>query len=473
MQRIKQFLLFNKFNLLLLILWLMVVLFTMFHHELWRDEAQAWCIVRDLNFIDIFNAVRTEGHPFLWYMVLYPFAKLGFPVLSMQIVSLLLVFISIVILLFKSPFNRFEKFIICFSAGLLYYLPVVARNYSMIPIFLFLLAYLYPNRNKHPFIYIVTIILLSQTHLYMLGLCVILSGLFIFESIKNKIGTNVKPLVIISVYFLFMFLIFINTPSENYALIQGVNNIMPFNDLIILISTVFVFPIMNILVPLQKYSDFISLVLLIPFLLIITYCFFKSDKKIFFIFSFSVGFMLFVFTKVYFNGILYQKSFLIFLVIMFCCWLYKQENKQSSKLLAFSFNLLFIISMVVSPIVITQEIKYNFSGGKEIAQYLKNNFNEENIFIAIGNPYLYSPISAYLPDKKLYNTLSSNYISYYSYASENKLNKTEFPNAADFCIIHEDIQITDKDIFNFEYKSSNKNLSSNTQREVFAIYSLK
>ncbi|HIS89428.1 TPA: hypothetical protein IAA87_08400 [Candidatus Avigastranaerophilus faecigallinarum] len=473
MQKIKQFILFNKFNLLLLILWLIVVLFTMFHHEIWRDEAQAWCIVRDLNFIEIFRSARTEGHPFLWYLILYPFAKLGFPVEIMQVISLFFVFISISFLLFKSPFNKFEKSIICFSAGMLYYLPVVARNYSMIPIFLFLLAYFYPNRNKHPFLYILIIILLSQTHVYMLGVCAILSCLFIFESIKNKIVPNIKSLVILLVYFLFVFFVFIDTPSENYALVPGVNNIIPFNQLVILISTVFVFPLMNILVPLQKYSDFISLVSLIPFLFLITYCFFKSDKKIFLIFSFSVGFMLFVFTKVYFNGILYQKSFLIFLIVLFCYWLYKQENKQVSKLLAFSFNWLFIISMIISPIVISQEIKYNFSGGKEIAQYIKNNLEEEDVFIAIGNPYLFSPICAYLPNKKFYNTLSSNYISYYSYASQNKSNKREFPSNAEYSIVHEDIQIINKDIFDFKYKSSKKNLSSNTQREVFAIYSLK
>ena len=473
MQRIKQFLVFNRFNLLLLILWLIVVLFTMFHHEIWRDEAQAWCIVRDLNFIEIFRSARTEGHPFLWYLILYPFAKFGFPVEIMQVISLFLVLLSIIFLLFKSPFNKFEKFIICFSAGMLYYLPVVARNYSMIPISLFLLAYFYPNRNKYPFLYILLIILLSQTHIYMMGLCVILSGLFIFESIKDKIKTNTNSLIILSVYFLFMFFMFINTPGENYALVPGVKNIIPFKDLIILISTVFVFPLMNLLIPLQKYSDFISLVSLIPFLFLITYCFFKSDKKLFLIFSFSLGYMLFVFTKVYFNGILYQKSFLIFLVIMFCYWLYKQENKQVSKLLAFSFNLLFIISMIISPIVILQEIKYNFSGGKEIAEYIKNNLYEEDVFIAIGNPYLFSPICAYLPNKKFYNTLSSNYISYYSYASQNKSNKREFPSNAEYSIIHEDIQIINKDIFDFKYKSSKKNLSSNTQREVFAIYSLK
>ena len=473
MQKIKQFFLVNKFNITILVCWLIITVFTMFHHEIWRDEAQAWCIVRDLNFIDIYSAARTEGHPFLWYLILYPFAKLGFPVEIMQVISLFFVFISIVFLLFKSPFNKFEKSIICFSAGMLYYLPVVARNYSMIPIFLFWLAYFYPNRNKHPFFYILLIILLSQTHIYMMGLSAVLSVLFVSESIKDKIKTNIKPLVILSVYFLFMFFVFINTPSENYALIPGVNNIIPFNQLVILISTVFVFPLMNIFVPLQKYSDFISLVSLIPFLLIITYCFFKSGKKLFLIFSFSIGFILFVFTKVYFNGILYQKTFLMFLIIIFCYWLYKEENKQVSKLLAFSFNLLFIISMIISPIVISQEIKYNFSGGKEIAQYIRNNLDEEDVFIAIGNPYLFSPICAYLPNKKFYNTLSSNYISYYSYASQNKSNKREFPSNADYSVIQEDIQIINKDIFDFKYKSSKKNLSSNTQRERFFIYKFK
>lgn len=473
MGKIKNFFNLNKLNILILFLWVMVTVFTMFHHEIWRDEAQVWCIARDLNMVDIFNSAKIEGHPLLWYIIVYPFAKLGFPVESMQIISLILVFVAVSFLLFKSPFNYFEKVIVSFSAGLLYYLPIVARNYALIPIVLFLIASLYPNRAKYPFAYAVLIILLSQTHIYMLGLCGILFVLFIFETIKERAKKNVKSIILMGLNFIVLFFIFNNTQNGNYALENGINNILPFNDILMLMSQVFVFPIVNLFPQIYKYFNLISLSLFIPIFMLFTYLILKADKKIFLILFFSTAFILYVFTRVYFNGILYQKIFLILLILIFCYWLYKQESIQKSKLLAFSFNVLFFISLLVSPIVVWQEVKYDFSSGKQIAYYIKNNLNDEKVFIAFGNPYLYSSISAYLPDKKLYSIVSSNYISYYSYNSQQNKEKVLFPSSAKYYIVHNDIEELSKMGFKCVYSSENKVLSSKTQREVFSICTLE
>ena len=82
---------FNKiFNTSLLLVFVVLIFLTMINHELWRDEAQAWLVVRDLSPLGIIDHVKTEGHPLLWYAVLFPFAKLHFPVFSMQVVSFLL-----------------------------------------------------------------------------------------------------------------------------------------------------------------------------------------------------------------------------------------------------------------------------------------------------------------------------------------------------------------------------------------------
>ena len=89
----------KKYSVFLIILWFVIVLFAAFNHEIWRDEAQVWCIVRDLNFFDAFQMARNEGHPFLWYMVVMPFAKLGLPVEAMQIVGLMFVFASVFVLI--------------------------------------------------------------------------------------------------------------------------------------------------------------------------------------------------------------------------------------------------------------------------------------------------------------------------------------------------------------------------------------
>ena len=180
---LKNILLKHKYNISLLIIWLFITLITLLNHEIWRDEAQVWCIVRDLNIIDIFKTARIEGHPMLWYLIVMPFAKLGFPVISMQMLSLLLVFAAVVFLIFRSPFNNYFKTIVVFSSGMLYFIPVVARNYALIPIFIFILADLYKKRTERPFLYIFTLILLSHTHILMLCFCLVLFIFFAVEKI--------------------------------------------------------------------------------------------------------------------------------------------------------------------------------------------------------------------------------------------------------------------------------------------------
>lgn len=473
MENIKRLICSNKTNFVLLFIWLFITIFTLFHHEIWRDEAQAWCIVRDLNLIDAFNMSRVEGHPFLWYLFLMPFAKLGLPVESMQIVSLMAVFIAMIFLFFKSPFNKLEKILVCFSAGMIYYLPIVARNYSLIPLFLFLTAYLYLKRFERPYLYAITIAFLSQTHLYMLGLCVILFLLFCYESFKEKQKTNFFPLVLLMINFLFIFFCFNQAQNENYALIDGINNILPLKSVVLLISQIFSFQIINLIPALHKYFNSISLLLFLPFVGIIAYKFYRLNKKVFLIFAFSNIFMFYVFTHKYFNGIIYQKSFLLFLVILFCYWLIKIECVQKSKAIMIAFCGLFFISFLTSPIVLNQEIKYNFSGGKQIAKYIKTNLNTEDTFIAYGNPFVYSPISAYLPDKKFYNVISETYISFYTFKNNRNFLKAEFPQNAKYHIIHDEIQNLEEKGFNVLFVSDENNLSSKTQEEIFNICLLK
>lgn len=463
----------NKFNIILFVVYLVITIFTMFHHEIWRDEAQAWCLVRDLGFVETFNMARIEGHPFLWYLLLMPFAKLGLPVLSMQVVALAFVSISVLFFLFKSPFSKLEKVLITFSAGMVYYLPIVARNYSLIPIFLFLTAFFYPKRFEHPYLYVFLIILLSQTHVYMLGVCGILFLLFLFESLKDKLKNNVLPIILLVVNFLFLFICFNNSQSENYALTTDVNSILPLKSVVLLISQVLSLQIVNVVPILQKYFNLVSIICFLPFVGVIAYKFYTINKKVFMIFISAIGFMFYVFTHLYFNGILYQKSFLLFLVMIFCYWLIKQNSEVKSKILVLSFNLLFLISFITSPLVLSEEIKYNFSGGKQIAEYIKEKLNNERVFIAYGNPYVYSPISAYLPNKKLYSIVSENYISHYSFEVEKTSKKAEYPETAKYYIVHDEVQNLEEKGFVVLFKSSERNLSSRTQEEIFSICSLE
>jgi hypothetical protein len=52
--------------------------FVMGHHELWRDEVQAWLLDRDSSSaIDLLSRQKYEGHPALWQLLLMPLTRIS------------------------------------------------------------------------------------------------------------------------------------------------------------------------------------------------------------------------------------------------------------------------------------------------------------------------------------------------------------------------------------------------------------
>ena len=108
-EKIKQ----NKWNIIITLIYAIVTfIITVFFHEKWRDEAQAWLIAKDLDIIGIIKQMSFEGHPPLWHLILMPFAKLGFPYITESIISWGIMVITVWIFLNKSTFKKETKILI-------------------------------------------------------------------------------------------------------------------------------------------------------------------------------------------------------------------------------------------------------------------------------------------------------------------------------------------------------------------------
>ena len=63
-----------------------ITLLLLIQHALWRDEFNPWLIVRDSeSWIALWQKVRYEGHPILWYISLSSLYQLTQNFLSMQL----------------------------------------------------------------------------------------------------------------------------------------------------------------------------------------------------------------------------------------------------------------------------------------------------------------------------------------------------------------------------------------------------
>ena len=179
---IKKYIKDNKKDLIIILIYAIVTfIVTIFFHEKWRDEAQAWLLARDLNPIELFKQIKYEGHPPLWHLILMPFAKVGFPYMTISIISWVIMCVSSWILLRKAPFKQSTKILILFSASFIYFYPTISRNYCLIPLAIAIIASIYPNRNEKKLQYVLSVLFLAYTHVFMLGLVGILYLFFFLE----------------------------------------------------------------------------------------------------------------------------------------------------------------------------------------------------------------------------------------------------------------------------------------------------
>lgn len=156
-------------------LWLLNVLgfyaillfITIFRHEPWSDEAQAWLLARDSSLKELFaHYMRYEGSPGLWHLLLLIPAKLHFPMFTMQILSGLIACVGVFIFLRYAPFPQWLKTLLPFTFIILYQYAAVARAYVLFPCAFFLAALVFPYRMKRPYLFIGLIIWIASISLH-------------------------------------------------------------------------------------------------------------------------------------------------------------------------------------------------------------------------------------------------------------------------------------------------------------------
>jgi len=169
----------------LIVLGYVVLLFVLLsRHEYFRDEAQQWLLARDLSVSQLIRQMSYEGHPSLWYFVLMPFAKMGFPFGTANVISIIMMGATAAFLLWRGPMHPVWKTGALLTSGFLFYGSVLGRSYCLIPLLLVLNASLYHKRSRRPFAYGLTIALLIQTHVVMLGMMAVMCLTWFVEAIN-------------------------------------------------------------------------------------------------------------------------------------------------------------------------------------------------------------------------------------------------------------------------------------------------
>src|SRR4030065_1027453 len=141
------------FPVFLILLYTVISLVLLLHHEPWEDEAHTWLVARDLDIISIFKQMAYDGTPALWYILNVPFAKTGLPYMSEFILHLVIAIAAVTIFILYAPFSKLTKVLFIFSYYMAYEYSIIARSYGLSILILFLIAALYTKRFEYPLWY--------------------------------------------------------------------------------------------------------------------------------------------------------------------------------------------------------------------------------------------------------------------------------------------------------------------------------
>ena len=166
--------------------YLLVTGFVAWHHEMWRDEADGWLFARDGNFLRIVDWSRHAGTPTLWYFLVAPFARIGLPAESQQVLHLAIAAAAMATLLRFAPFSRLTKVLIAASYFFSYEYSIIVRSYALAVLLAFVIAALWPSRRDRPLTVGLVLILLFNVNAQGFAFAAAFSLLFAAEAISEQ-----------------------------------------------------------------------------------------------------------------------------------------------------------------------------------------------------------------------------------------------------------------------------------------------
>lgn len=372
--------------------------------------------------------MKYEGHFLLWYLILMPFAKLGFPYITTNIISWIIVSISVLLILKRAPFKFYKRILLISSFPFLYLFPIISRCYCLIPLAVTLMCIFYKDRKQKPFRYLISIVILVNTHIVMLGMSGIVLLDYILELISNwkVLLKNEKKVAIISLTICIILLIVSILPligclTTNQDILYNNNNILTktFNAIVF----------MPLSIIKQLYSLYITNQIIINVILLSTtfliFCGIKNclldTLKIWLCILWQCAIYSFIYS------LSPQRASTVIFILLYFIWTNKyKKQKPTTNFDNNIANICCIILISLSVIqglltIVSYEIKYNYSNAYKVGNYINNNIDNDSIILNGSRVEYASSIIPYVnKDIKFYHIEGDRYFSYAIWDNQNK-----------------------------------------------------
>jgi len=158
------------------------VLAGIFLHPMWRDEMHTWSMASASSSLgDLLHRKAAEGHPDMWYFMVYGIRQLSNNFLSMQLFHCTLAAVTVFLILKYAPFTRLQRVLLISGYFYLFEYAVISRNYAAGVLLITLLLALYRHRQRLLPLMALILFLLAQTNVFGLIFCIAILATWLFE----------------------------------------------------------------------------------------------------------------------------------------------------------------------------------------------------------------------------------------------------------------------------------------------------
>lgn len=200
------------------LLYILVAGLTIANHELRGDEIHSWNIAKASgSFSELIYNTRYEGHPPVWYIILWSISKFTVNLAHVQIAQLIIASAVVFILLFYSPIPLTTKILIPFGYYFLFEYAILSRNYAIGVLAAFCLCSIMHKEFKYKFLlYYGLLLFMSNTHMLALILAGSLHCYFLLLNYeRNKRISRIFQHILLGILVFLPGLYFMFPPSDS------------------------------------------------------------------------------------------------------------------------------------------------------------------------------------------------------------------------------------------------------------------
>jgi len=352
---------------------------------MWRDELQQWMIAQDADGVrSLLANAQYEGVPPFWHLFLFGLSRITANPASMQIVQFLVNVSACYLILRFAPFERSQRYLLCFSYYLLFEFGQIVRAYSAVPLLLLgVLTAAIHLKHHRSYVMAAGITLIGLTSLYGLILALAL-GIYFFiieESVPRKRIVSAAAIIgLTGLVFLLMRL-----PADGYRREWITNFTLERFLKVIYLPVWALFPI-----PAPRYDfwetniikdwalahrgqlgfpvAFVVTLMLVGFVFFLWQLFKGLPKKTLFIFFFTIFSVLFLGYFKFYGSLRHWGC--IFLALVASLWVAAPFLQRRANT-CFTIFLLFQAALGIH--AWASDVFYVFSPAKEAASFIRNN----------------------------------------------------------------------------------------------------